>query len=154
MGQVHVRCKQSQVFNSVCLMNSNSSNAHAAPSLCFLVPCRLPTNDPTWGKFMSDASKLKRSTVSFAAAAALLPPTVSTQSYGNAGAKIASQGLSQCKGRCIGGLCSVDHSILHCCIAREHYLQMRRGKDMHCRASSVTLPFTDLCCYSSKLQDT
>lgn len=72
---------------------------------------------------MADASKLQRSAVSLQAAMALMPTVASTQAYGSS----SDAGLQQCTGKCYQGLCSVDFDILHCCVAKQHYLQKRRG---------------------------
>lgn len=84
---------------------------------------------------MADASKLQRSAVSMQAALALMPTVASTQAYGSS----SDAGLQQCTGKCYQGLCSVDFDILHCCLAKQHYLQKRRGAGKE--ASAVVRPY-------------
>lgn len=92
---------------------------------CCILWCRLPTSHPTWGQYMTDSSKLQRSTVSLQAAVSLMPPTVSTQRYGSGPRR---SGLSDCQGRCVAGLCSVDFKALHCCVAKGHDSKKHKGE--------------------------
>jgi hypothetical protein len=95
------------------------------------------------GRYMSDNSKLQRSSVSLQTAASFMTTHASTQASSYAKPQIASQAKTQgsvgpawspaptpeaCMGVCQRGLCTVNFGTLHCCMARQRMAEQILGE--------------------------
>jgi hypothetical protein len=103
---------------------------------------RLPPTEPSMVRYMSDNSKLQRSSVSLQAAASLITTHASIQASSHAkplgSIQAKTQGSSTpawspaatiqaCMGVCQSGLCTVNFETLHCCMANQRMAEQISG---------------------------